>query len=320
MNDPTHQEWHRLFNAALNGTLTAAERPQLAALLKSSAEARQLWYLYHDNECGLSELKHAAATTAARGARLASGGGPSPWQTSPWLQWRSLTAAAAGLVLGMFGASVVYGIAVHRGAEKRTPLAVFAPGFENAQMALVNGMPRGAGQWGGDPAQVVTSEHGVQPKEGRYMLQVGQSDKTAWRLCQVLDLQSLPPGGSGESREIEISASLALAGAETAVRFFLRAFAVTEAPEELDAAWLDRRDESIASATRGHDIPPGTQGWQTLGVSMQVPRTARSLVLFLGVRAPDKETRNSPMYLATRESPMYLDDVRVTLVTPSWPG
>ena len=152
------------------------------------------------------------------------------------------------------------------------------------------------------------------------MLQVGQSDKTAWRLCQVLDLQSLPPGGSGESREIEISASLALAGAETAVRFFIRAFAVTETPEEIDAAWLDRRDEAIASATRGHDIPSGTQGWQTLGVSMQVPRTARSLVLFLGVRAPDKETRNSPMYLATRESPMYLDDVRVTLVTPSWPG
>lgn len=310
MSDPTRDEWHRLFNAALNGTLTASERPQLAALLKSSAEARQLWYLYHDNECGLSELKTAAATAAARGAMLAPVDVPPRRRTSPWLQWRSLTSAAAGLALGLFGASVVYGIAVHRGAEKRTPLAIFAPGFETAQMPLARGIPRGIGQWGGDAAHVVAGENGVTAKEGQYMLRLEPPAKGAWRLYQVLDLQSLPPVGNGESREIEISASLATPNAETGVRFFIRAFAVTEAPDEIDATWLDRRDESIASVTRGWDIPSGTRGWQTLGVSMHVPRAARSLVLFLGVRAPDK---------AARESPMYLDDVRVALVTEPWP-
>lgn len=310
MNEPTHREWHRLFNAALNGTLTTAERLQLAALLKSSAEARQLWFLYHDNECGLAELKQAAATSAAKGAILDPGDGPSPRRTSPWLQWRFLTAAAAGVVIGLFGASVVYGIAVHRGAEKRTPLAVFAPGFENAQLPLARGIPRGTGQWGGDAAHVVSRENGVSAKEGQFMLRLEPPARGAWRLYQVLDLDSLPPGRSGESREIEISASLATTDAEAAARFFIRAFAVTEAPDEIDAAWLDRRDESIASATRGLDLLPGTQGWHTLGVSLQVPRTARSLVLFLGVRTPDK---------AARESPMYLDDVRVTLVTPPWP-
>lgn len=310
MNDPTHRDWHRLFNAALNGTLTAAEREELAALLKSSAEARELWFLYHDNECGLAELKNTTATTAASGAMVVPGDGRFPRRTSPWLQWRSLTAAAAGLVIGLFGASVVYGIAIHRGAEKRTPLAVFAPGFENAQLPLAKGIPRGTGQWGGDAAHVVARENGVPAKEGQFMLRLEPPAKGAWRLYQVLDLQSLPPGGSGESREIEISASLATAEADAAVRFFIRAFAVTEANDEIDAAWLERRDEAIASVARGLDIPPGTRGWQTLGVSMQVPRIARSLVLFMGVRTPDK---------AARESPLYLDDVRVALVTPPWP-
>ncbi|MBL9209802.1 MAG: hypothetical protein JNL92_05000 [Opitutaceae bacterium] len=310
MNDPTHREWHRLFNAALNGTLRAAERPQLAELLKSSAEARQLWYLYHDNECGLSELKLSAPPIAARQGMWAPDSALAPQQTSPWLQWRSLAAAAAGLVIGLFGATVVYGLAVHRGAEKKTPLALFEPGFENAQLPLVKGIPRGAGRWGGDAAQVVAGENGVPTKEGRFMLRLQPPARGAWRLYQVLDLQTLPPGGSGESREIEISAALATVDADASVRFFIRAFAVTEAPDEMDAAWLDRRDESIASATRGVDLPPGTQGWQTLGVTMQVPRNARSLVLFLGVRTPDK---------SARESPMYLDDVRVTLVTPPWP-
>jgi hypothetical protein len=304
MNDPTHPEWHRLFNAALNGTLTDAERPQLAALLKSSAEARQLWFLYHDNECGLAELKTAAATTAARATARSE---PSSRGASPWLQWRSLTAAAAGLVIGLFGASVVYGIAIHRGLEKRVPLALFEPGFENAQLPLVGGVPRGTGQWGGDAAKVVAGENGVPPKEGRFMLRAELPARGAWRVYQVLDLQSLPPGGNRESREIEISASLATADAAAAVRLFVRVFAVTEAPDELDDAWIDRREEAVASAMRGLEVLPGAQGWQTISVSMQVPRTARSLVLFLGARIPDKSARTSSIYL---------DDVRVSLVTP----
>jgi len=307
MNDPTHADWHRLFNAALNSTLADAERPQLAALLKSSPEARQLWFLYHDNECGLSELKIATAVTAANHVMVNPGDVLSPRRTSPWLQWRALTAAAAGLAIGLFGASVVYGIAAHRGAEKRTPLAVFEPGFEDVQMPVTAGFPAGAGRWSGDAAQVVAAENGVQAKQGKFMLRLEPVAKSPLRIFQVLDLRTLPLDAGAESREIEISASFATAVAESSVRYMIRAFAVTEAPEDLDAAWFDRRDESIASVTKGLDALPGAKGWQTLGVSIQVPRTARSLVLFFGVRTPDK---------AARTSPHYLDDVRVSLLTP----
>ena len=305
MNNPTHPDWHRLFNAALNGTLTDAERPQLAALLKSSPEARQLWFLYHDNECGLSELKIATAVTATRHVLPSPGDVSAPRKTSPWLQWRAVTAAAAGLAIGLFGASVVYGIAAHRGAEKRTPLPVFAPGFEDVQMPLDAGFPAGAGRWSGDAAQVVAAENGVQAKQGRFMLRMEPVAKSPSRIFQVLDLRTLPPNAGGESREIEISAAFATGVAESSVRYMIRAFAVTEAPEDLDAAWFDRRDESIASAAKGLDAPPGATGWQTLDVNIHVPRAARGLVLFFGVRTPDR---------AARTVPHYLDDVRVSLV------
>ena len=306
MNNPTHPDWHRLFNAALNGTLSDAERPQLAALLKSSPEARQLWFLYHDNECGLSELKIATAVTATRHVLPSPGDVSAPRKTSPWLQWRAVTAAAAGLAIGLFGASVVYGIAAHRGAEKRTPLPVFAPGFEDVQMPLDAGFPAGTGRWSGDAAQVVAAEHGVQAKQGRFMLRMEPVAKSPSRIFQVLDLRTLPPNAGGESREIEISAAFATGVAESSVRYMIRAFAVTEAPEDLDAAWFDRRDESIASAAKGLDAPPGATGWQTLGVSILVPRAARSIVIFFGVRTPDR---------AGRTVPHFLDDVRVSLVT-----
>jgi hypothetical protein len=128
------------------------------------------------------------------------------------------------------------------------------------------------------------------------------------RIYQVLDLQSVPADAGGESRELEVSASFATAGAEASVRYVLRAFGVTEAPENLDAAWFDRRDESIASATKGLDVTPGVTGWQTVSVKIQVPRAARSLVLFFGTRTPDK---------AARTVPHYLDDVHVSLLTPA---
>jgi hypothetical protein len=53
-NAPT--EWHRLFDAALNDTLDEAAATRLAELLRDNATARELWFLYHDNECALAEL------------------------------------------------------------------------------------------------------------------------------------------------------------------------------------------------------------------------------------------------------------------------
>jgi hypothetical protein len=56
------------------------------------------------------------------------------------------------------------------------------------------------------------------------------------------------------------------------------------------------------------EVSSGVTDWRTVSVKLQVPRAARSLVLFFGVRTPDKSARTSPHYL---------DDVRVSLVTPS---
>ncbi len=310
MNDPIRDEWHRLFSAALNDTATDDEQRQLAALLKSSAEARQLWFLYHDNECGLAELKQPAATSLPMVQPTQAS---LPRQTTRWRNWRTLSAAAAGLLIGLFSASVVFGFLVQRGAEKekRTPLPVFEPSFENPRLSLEAGFPSGPGRWSGDLAHVVPAENGVVPKYGGFMLRLEPMSRGTPRIYQVLDLQSLPSGADADVRDIDISASFAAADSGIAVRYFIRAFAVTEPPDKLDASWFDRRgEESIAAVTRGIDVMSGTTGWQTFNAKIQVPRAARSLVLFFGVRTPDKSARMSPHYL---------DDVRVSLVTPPSP-
>ena len=300
MNNP-----EPLIAAYLDGVLTDTKRAELNAWLKADAAN-----LRRFTEAVMFEQQIRTAAHATAEQHAAADLAPSVVHLQPrslWLQWRPLTAAAAGLVIGLFSASLVFGFVVQRGVEKRTPLAVFEPGFEDAQMPLVSGFPGGPGRWSGDAAHVVAAENGVQAKEGKFMLRLEPLSKGVPRIYQVLDLQSVLSVAGGESRELEISASFATSGAEASVRYVIRAFAVTEAPENLDAAWFDRRDESIASATRGLDVMPGTKGWQTFNVKIQVPRAARSLVLFFGTRTPDK---------AARTSPHYLDDVHVSLLTP----
>lgn len=297
-NTPKRARWCELIELHLLGTLSEAEGIELEAALTSSSEAREDFRQRCNIDTALRQ--EASRQTVTPALTLL--------KPNRWLNWHPLMALAAGLTIGLFSATVLFGFAIQRNQERKTPLAIFQPGFENAQMPFTPGFPKEPGQWSGDTAQVVTAENGVQPKEGNFMLRLEPMTKGVPRIYQLLDLQSLPQDTGPESREIEISASFTAADPTAAARYVIRAFAATEAPANIDAAWFERRDESIASTTRGVDVPAGVSGWQTFHVKIQVPRAARSLVLFFGIRTPEK---------AARVAPHYLDDVQVTLITPS---
>jgi hypothetical protein len=299
MNAREKKRLFELFTSQSADSLEPSEQFELQELLRHDADARSLWFLHQDIEIGLRMHIFTEENTSAKSTTVAA-------QGIAWHQWRPLTAAAAGLLVGLFSASMVFGFVVQRGAEKRVPLPVFEPGFENPTMLLESGFLSATGRWSGDAAEVVKAERGVSPRQGNFMLRLEPVNKGAARIYQVLDLQSVFSSAGTESMEIEISASFAAADPDTSARYAIRAFAVTEAPQELDAAWFERRDESIASVARGLDVAGGVKGWQTVSVRIQVPRAARSLVLFLGARTPDKSARIVPHYL---------DDVRVSIIS-----
>ena len=295
---PNRARWCELIDLHLLGTICKDEAIELEAMLASSREARE----DYRQRCSVDAALRQEAAGQPMPTRMTA---PKP---ARWLTWRPLAAAAAGIVVGMFCTSMVFGYVVQRGLEKKMPLAVVQPSFEDAQMPLAKGFPDATSRWGGDAAKVVTAEHGVSVKEGKFMLRLEASPKGSPHFVyQVLDLTSIPASASADTREIEISASFAAADAESAMRYMIRVFAVSEAREALDSAWFERRDESIASATRGVDVMPGSKGWQTMSLKIQVPRNARSLVLFFGVRTPDK---------TLPKAAHYLDDVQVSLIEP----
>lgn len=297
-------DWHDLIQRYIAGLTTDEEAELLQDSLKQDDAVARLYLRYMNLDVALEA--HAGSQAAVTEMLVSPPQGEAKRWTD-WLSWRPLTAAAAGIMFGMFCTSMVFGFVVQRGLEKKTPLAVVQPGFEDAQMSLAKDFPDASAHWGGDAARVVAAENGVNAKEGKFMLRLEPAAKGSPRMYQVLDLESLPSSAGGEMREIEISASFAAADADASVRYMIRAFAVSEARENLDATWFDRRDEAIASATRGLDVMPGNKGWQSFGLRVQVPRAARSLVLFFGVRTPDK---------SLPKSAHYLDDVQVSLIEP----
>lgn len=296
-NDPRFE----LIRRCRDGEASTEELAQLEVCLREDTDFRLAYVRYFNLDLALC----AVAKAVPKPETITASSLP---RKNAWLSWRPLTAAAAGIVFGMFCTSVVFGFVVQRRLERKMPLAVVQPSFEDAQMPLAKGFPDASAYWGGDEAKVVEAENGVRTKEGKFMLRLEASPRGSPRLVyQVLDLTSLPSSAGGDIREIEVSASFGTADAESAMRCIIRAFAVSEMRENLDVAWVDHRDEAIASATRGLDVVTGSKGWQTMNLKIQVPRAARSLVLFFGVRTPDK---------TLPKSAHYIDDVQVSLIEP----
>jgi hypothetical protein len=301
MNRTEHElELMRLY---LEGVASLEETQELESLIVRDASVRQDFLRYTHLDSALAGVRRSQPSAVA----------PRP---SVWLSWRPLTAAAAGIMFGMFCTSVVFGFVGQRQVEKKTPLAVVQPSFEDAQMPLAKGFPPAPSLWTGDVAKVVPAENGVTPKDGHHMLRM---ETTVYgkpvlfpRLYQII---ALSPSGS-ERREIEVSASFASADPGSSPHYTVRAYAVNEAPERLGPDWFARhwfvqQDEAIASAETGFENPPGSTNWQSIGLRMQVPGKARCLVVFFGVK-------NQPKSQAKK--PHYLDAVKVSFVeSPSIP-
>lgn len=320
MSEPIPNEWHRLFNAALNDTLTPEEHEQLAALLKTSAEARQLWFLYHDNECGLAELKPRGVTaptptTAKAGRRVV-------W--SPWM------AAAAGLAFGLFSASMVWG---YVGAISNRVTTLFTESFENGPAPRVTGFPTKPDEWSGDFSEVVGDYRGMHPLEGRKMLRFRRADYEGKPvldgyvadLFRIVDLHGAATGGNA-SAAIEAHFASLPQGELHGLSCGVTIYALDALPPAgmRDDAFLKRASAGLtetsdseteprilASATHSQLGPNDGQTWSTVRSELRLPAEARYCVIHLRahLRGSDKPQTPKPVEFAG----LFLDDVQLTL-------
>jgi hypothetical protein len=282
-----NHEWHDFIQRYIAGTLPDDEALALQNALKSDKDLRALYLDYMNLDVALGSH---AESRAAVNEILASPMAGKTSRSAHWLSWRPLAAAsAAGILVGMFFTSVVFGYVVPRTMERvRT---VFSESFESGVTKTVPGLPHETSLWMGDEAEVVASAPGSKAHGGAKMLRFvsatypgENSPRSQWGdVYRLVDVR----GMAGEGRTMaRLSASFAQSSAVVEKRFVCRAEALaidkelSALPTPLDLAWLQQNNSATGSRRA---VLTGTGQWQDVSVEVPITRETRYVMLHLAM-------------------------------------
>jgi len=238
----------------------------------------------------------------------------SPTKRRPWKP-RPALAAAAGLVIGLFGASVVWAISTPDWIATASRVAGLADGgFEGgATGPIETGFPETTGRWSGDEAARVDLEG------GRVLQFVSPgADEAApggraisCDVFQLVDLRTLRPAAEGEGEAmLELSANFRdgrAAGTKPSVTFMAQIFLFSGDPLALHQAWPNNLGEALASgAAFVHTMGEVKPEWHRLGAKCLVPPGADFAVIQIGAR---------PNLRPVALESLYADEIELTLTT-----
>jgi hypothetical protein len=279
----------------------------------------------------LAQSLETATPLSAAGATVEAGNvvRVSLWRRSGLL--RTLGTAAAGLVLGVFSASLVFGKA---GLAQRKVVRILEDGFESGQSPESRGVPRSPGFWGGDYAQSVAAESGVQPRTGERMLKICRADyegksaeffSRSGDLYRLIDLQGQDVGGGDWETMVTVSVNYRSVPFKEPGRYIadmqVHALESVPGPGMEGIPWIQLNKPGApssphaptASARRSMRLDAAVNRWQPLRVEMRIPPGTRYLLLSLHVT--DSKAGREPLETGAVEFPgQFVDDVQVSLV------
>jgi hypothetical protein len=290
--DQEHTKLCELIHACLDGLADEAQQAELSARLRQDPAARALYLELADLHAIL--IIDEGLWVAPVSAEPA---GPERGERQRWLGWRSLAAAAAGLIIGMFGTSAVFGYVRPKAlAGPATPLALADADFESNVSAGARGIPGKPGEWSGDYSRVVTAEQGVVPYHGRRMLRFLRSDNAlsppdqrsyVGEIAQVIDLRPLRGPASGHDRVLEVSAWFnAAAGQHGHHEFAVKAACFRGDPASAPSLWGDQ-GASMTRSSRYVVADADPRIWQQVVMPMVVPADADFVVIECDVSRKD---------------------------------
>jgi hypothetical protein len=263
---------------AVRDTHDASARAELNTLLRENADARStMARLMVDEQALISRMRDESIVALLEPAPAAE----TPLRMTPrWFAWRPLTAAAAGLVIGLFSASMVFGFGV-RSLEK--VVSLLQESFESGPAPLVAGIPQELNVWCGDESELVEKYEGMKPAQGKKMVRVLRSDFAGrvsskpsqhGDLMRIVDVRPFLREANGGEVVISVSALFNAAPFPEAERYdgviTLYALGQLGSTEETlyedalalsfgECRSLDRDPTTWQSASARCLLPPGTE-------------------------------------------------------------
>ena len=289
--------WHDLIQRYISGTITEAETEALEQQLKTDPALRD-WYLDALNlDSALEAAAESAQTALSLPVPLSQRAlTPAGATSTRWQGWRPLTAGAAGLVIGVFSASLVYGMRAVPDVVKHERVTIAEGSFEGLSGAVAEGFPQSTGAWAADHAEVVPG-----PDSGRVLRLLPDDERPYSRLVQIVDVSALH---GGSDHELELAASFRTSDPAHGSRYKLRLFGFAESADEVPTFPLETEESGIVTLSQVLEVSSGNPGWQRFAIKMPLPPGVKSVVLWLGA-----STRPQPGPKVAH----FVDDVSLTL-------
>ena len=313
---------HRLLRLlqAARDTQDASARAELNMLLRDNPEARPIMArLMVDEQALISRLRDDVIVELLEPTRAQQT--PPPIR-SRWLAWRPLTAMTAGVVFGLFGASVLLGFGPGgRWTEKVTSL--FVESFESGPAPLMTGVPQELNRWSGDLSEAVGEQQGVKPAHGTKMIRMLRADfegksvtklNTHGDLMKIVDVRPFTRDTNGGEVVFSASALFNAASFPEAERY--DGVVTLYAVDEIGSTEKNLLKNSLAHTCNGLglslDRNPTT--WESATARLQLPAGTHFVVVKVSVR---RWTKNKES-LSTLPNPVnfsghFVDDVRSSI-------
>ena len=311
---------HRLLRLlqAVRDTKDTSARAELNMLLRDIPEARPIMArLMVDEQTLISRLRDDVIVELLEPTRAQQ---TTPPMRSRWLAWRPLTAVAAGILFGLFGASMVFGVG-GRWTEKVTSL--FRESFETGPAPSMTGVPQQLNQWSGDFSELVGEQQGIKPAHGTKMIRMLRADfegksvtklNTYGDLMKIVDVRPFTRETNGGEVVFSASALFNAATFPEAERY--DGVVTLYAVDEIGSTEKNLLKNSLAHTCNGLglslDRNPTT--WESSTARLQLPAGTNFVILKVSVRRMPKNKEP----LSTLPNPItfsghFLDDVSVSI-------
>jgi len=311
---------HRLLRLlqAARDTQDASARAELNMLLRDNPEARPIMArLMVDEQALISRLRDDVIVELLEPTRAQQ---TTPPMRSRWLAWRPLTAVAAGILFGLFGASMVFGVG-GRWTEKVTSL--FRESFETGPAPSMTGVPQQLNQWSGDFSELVGEQQGIKPAHGTKMIRMLRADfegksvtklNTYGDLMKIVDVRPFTRENNGGEVVFSASALFNAATFPDAERY--DGVVTLYAVDEIGSTENNLLKNSLAHTCNGLglslDRNPTT--WESATARLQLPAGTHFVILKVSVRRMPKNKEP----LSTLPNPItfsghFVDDVRASI-------
>jgi len=299
-----HHEIDALFNACLEGELSEEEAAKLSQLIEESSEARERYWQLASVHGLVEQSMQNASLKAATGQEFVD-----PVQTRGLFRWPKIASVVAGMLLGVFGASLVWAFKTPQARPQINRSEIVLESFENSESKMNGRFPTISGQWQGR-VESVSARDEIPAVSGKRIgqFQKGKEPKFAYARY-IIDLQDHPDLSEGHSRSVEVKASFFSENNEESSVFQIRLAAFSQMPEAVRPIWNDQEtlfNTVLKHVGRNQITKPGQKSsWHRLNASIEVPPGARSILVSLGAGMVEQDGDKSSHYL---------DDVTVSLV------